>query len=263
MAGERAENKSWGFAQISFIVLMLALMALFVTLGSWQVQRLGEKEALIATVEERFHEPPSDDFPAAQDWSSTTPEALDYRPFELAGTYDHTRTVLVFTNLPDHAGPYGGVGYWVMAPLMLEDGGIVWVNRGFVPEPLADAYADGGAGPEGIVTVEGVARRPERTNSFTPAADLDARREWVRDPERLSVFLDGSPVAVAPVTLDRLAGPEGELPQGGETLISFPNRHLEYAGTWYLFAAITPIMLGFWLWRQRKGGNLAQPEKRN
>src|SRR5690606_32441062 len=88
MAGERAENKSWGFAQISFIVLMLVLMAVFVTMGSWQVQRLGEKEALIATVEERFHEPPSDDFPAAQDWSSTTPEALDYRPFKLTGTYD-------------------------------------------------------------------------------------------------------------------------------------------------------------------------------
>src|SRR5690606_3367382 len=262
MTDARTDHGGWGFAQISFIVLMLALMALFVTLGTWQVQRLAEKEALIATIEERFHEPPVE-FPATEYWSGLTPEALDYRPFELTGTYDHPQTVLIFTNLPDPAGPYGGVGYWVMAPFMPEDGGIVWVNRGFVPDPLAEGYADGGAGPEGVVTIEAVARRPERANSFTPGPNLDTRREWVRDPERLSAFLDDPSIAVAPVTLDRVAGPEGELPQGGETLISFPNRHLEYAGTWYLFAAITPIMLGFWLWRQRKGRNLAQPEKRN
>jgi len=254
--------RRWGFAQVSFVVFMLALMALFITLGTWQVQRLGEKEALIATVEERFHQPPAP-FPGAEFWSGITPEALDYRPFVLTGAYDHAATVLVFTNLPEPAGSYGGVGYWIMAPFMLEDGGVVWVNRGFVPENRAAAYADGGAGPEGTIEIEGIARRPERANSFTPAGDPAARREWVRDPERLAAFLDDPALAVAPVTLDRVARPEGELPQGGETLISFPNRHLEYAGTWYLFAAITPIMLGVWLWRQRKAGNLAQPDNRN
>src|SRR5690606_41668833 len=70
--------------------------------------------------------------------------------------------------ISEPAGSYGGVGYWVMAPFMLEDGGVVWVNRGFVPENRAAAYADGGAGPEGTIEIEGIARRPERANSFTP-----------------------------------------------------------------------------------------------
>ena len=254
-------ERRWGIAQISFIVLMLALMALFIMLGTWQVQRLSEKEALIATVEERFDQPPAV-FPDAGTWDGLDAEALDYRPVTATGSFDHARTVLIFTNLPDPVGRYGGVGYWVMAPFIPEDGGVLWVNRGFVPEAMAETYADGGAGPEGEITIEGVARRPERSNSFTPAPDLAERREWVRDPGRLAAFLE-SGASVAPVTIDLVAGPDGELPQGGETQVSFPNRHLEYAGTWYLFAAITPVMLGFWIWRQRKAGNLAPEEKGN
>ncbi|HTN61521.1 MAG TPA: SURF1 family cytochrome oxidase biogenesis protein [Devosia sp.] len=44
----------------------------------------------------------------------------------------------------------------------------------------------------------------------------------------------------------------GVLPQGGETIVAFPNNHFGYALTWFGFAIITPIMLGFWLWRQRR-----------
>ena len=53
-------------------------------------------------------------------------------------------------------------------------------------------------------------------------------------------------------TFDLPAGAPGELPQGGETQVTFSNRHLEYAGTWFIFAIITPVMLGFWLWRQTR-----------
>tara|TARA_R100000365_G_scaffold2883_1_gene8972 strand:+ start:518 stop:1339 length:822 start_codon:yes stop_codon:yes gene_type:complete len=261
-ADARQPRSYWGFRQISFVVLMAGLTALFIALGTWQVERLAEKEALIAAVEARFDLEPQP-FPAPGDWDALDPEALDYARFELTGTFDNTETVLVFTNLPDPAGPYGGVGYWVMAPFSLEQGGIVWVNRGFIPDAAAADFADGGDAPEGQVTLEAIARRPEQANSFTPDPDFGERREWVRNPERLSAFLDDAAGPIAPVTLDRIAREPGELPQGGETQITFPNRHLEYAGTWYLFAAITPIMLGFWLWRQRRPRNLAHEEKDN
>lgn len=237
--------------QVSFVVFMLGLTALFVTLGTWQVQRLGEKQTLIANVETRMGEAERA-FPEVGQWSALVPDALDYRPYRISGTFDHDQTVLIFHNLTDPQGQYGGVGYWVMAPLALEGGGIVWVNRGFVPESHADSYATGGLNAPQQATIRAIARRPERANAFTPGSDLDARREWVRDPERLTYFLGSDVGPVAPVTLDQVAGEPGMLPQGGETEVHFPNRHLEYAGTWFLFAAITPIMLGFWIWRQRK-----------
>lgn len=249
--------------QLTFIVLMLALTALFVTLGVWQVQRLAEKEIQIAAVAERVDAAPML-FPPMSDWASLDPEDLDYHPVSLTGTFDHANTVLVFTNLVDPRGPYGRVGYWVMAPFVLEGSdGIVWVNRGFVPDRAASDFAQGGAGPEGLVTIEGLLRRPERANSFTPEADLAARREWVRDPMRLAVILPDGTLPVAPLTVDLFAGAPGDLPQAGETQLSFPNRHLEYAGTWFAFALVTPLMLCFWVWRQRKSSKLAENHKAN
>lgn len=262
MQGIKGERRGPNWAQISFVVLMLGLTGLFVLLGTWQVQRLNEKEALIAAVEERLYQNPAD-FPANQSWPDLVPEDIDYRPYDLTGLFDHSQTVLVFTNLTDPVGRYRGVGYWVLAPLTLDEGGIVWINRGFVPDTQAPAFADGGDAPQGEVTVSGVARQPQSANSFTPEADIAARREWVLDPVRLSAFLPQGSQRVAPVIVEEVAGEPGALPQGGETQVEFPNRHLEYAGTWYLFAAITPIMLGFWLWRQRRPTNLADGSKDN
>ncbi|WP_196259526.1 SURF1 family protein [Pelagibacterium limicola] len=250
------------FGRIGFVVLMLLLTALFVTLGVWQLQRLAEKDALIAAVETRLTQAPLA-FPSASQWPGITPDALDYRPVSLSGTFDHARTVLVFTNLSDPQGRYGRAGYWVMSPLETADGGIVWINRGFVPEHLAAGYADGGLVSETEVRLEGIARKPEEANPFTPGPDFAARREWVRDPARLSEVARLEDIATAPVTVDLPAGEPGMLPQGGETQVTFPNRHLEYAGTWFIFAAITPIMLGFWLWRQRRSTNLAPGGRRD
>ncbi|MDB5612620.1 MAG: hypothetical protein JWQ22_273, partial [Devosia sp.] len=46
-------------------------------------------------------------------------------------------------------------------------------------------------------------------------------------------------------------GAPGELPQGGETVVEFPNNHLGYAYTWYGFAIVAVVMLVYWIWRER------------
>lgn len=259
MEGTAAPSRLSRAAQFGFVGLMAALMAVFVILGTWQLQRLAEKETLIATVEARINDAPIA-FPAAAIWPALDPDDLDYRPYRLTGVFEEENSVSIFTNLTDPQGAYGGVGYWIMTPFRLEDGGRAWVNRGFVPEPWVADYLSAVTPSGDRVTIAAVARRPERAGSFTPPSDLSARREWVRDPGRLAAFLPDPAVPVAPVTFDLPAGPEGSLPQGGETQVNFPNRHLEYAGTWYLFAAMTPVLLGFWLWGQRRR-NLAPSDK--
>lgn len=240
----------WGF-----VILMLGLTALFVTLGVWQLNRLAEKETLIAAVETRAGLDPAP-LPPVSEWQAIDPETFNFRPTIVTGTYVPEATVQVFTSLTDAQGPRGGAGYWLMTPLVLENNsGLVWINRGFIPQDLAGDFRGGADLTELKVTVAGLARKPDIANSFTPAADLAEGRDWVRDPERLSLFLPETlaDLPVAPITLDRFAGEAGELPQGGETVMTFSNRHLEYAGTWFAFALVTPIMLGFWFWRHRKG----------
>jgi surfeit locus 1 family protein len=105
------------------------------------------------------------------------------------------------------------------------------------------------------VSLSGIARAPESAGSFTPAPDRARRIEWVRDPVRLAALVDTGGRPVAPFTLDLPAGgptgfPDG-LPQGGETVMEFPNHHLGYAFTWFGFALLTPLLLAYWIWRQR------------
>ena len=235
----------WGF-----LVFMLVLMALFIALGTWQVERLGEKERLVANVTARFNEPPKP-FPEFANWKVFDAGGYDYRPVSLTGTYRPEGTVLVFTSLDEPRGRFSGPGYWVMTPFMLATGGTVFVNRGFVPEASAPGFAQGGSLEPGLISMAGVVRSAEAVGSFTPAPDLTRHVEWVRNPARLATMAGDLPQPVAPVYIDLPAGPEGALPQGGETVIEFPNNHLGYAMTWYGFALLVPFLLFFWVRRQQ------------
>lgn len=232
-----------GWLNIAFVALMLALTGLFVELGLWQVARLGEKEALIAKVAAGLASAP---LPIDQ-----LGDAVDYQPVTFAGTYIPASTVLVFTSLADPKGKFSGPGYWVMSALVLDGGGSVFVNRGFVPQDLRTDFT-GGAVPPERQTLSGIASAPEASGSFTPTADAPNDIDWVRDPRRLEVFAGDLPQPVFPFTIDLPAGEPGALPQGGETTVEFPNNHLGYAMTWFGFALITPILLVFWIIRQRR-----------
>lgn len=245
--------KAVRWSSVVFVALMVGLTGLFAYLGTWQLERLGEKEALIASVTERTVEPPRA-LPPVAEWVGFDDAVFDYRTVTATGTFVPDETVLVFTSLASDAGRYSGPGYWVVTPLALEEGGYVLVNRGFVPQRLRANYATGADAPVGTVTVTGIARGSEQATSFTPGPDLANRIEWVRSIPRISAFLDPAITPLAPVIIDAGAGEDGALPQGGGTTLSFPNNHLGYAITWFGFALLTPLLLLFWLFRGRLGG---------
>ena len=73
---------------LAFVLLMLALTGLFLWLGSWQLQRLAEKEALIATVAARMDSAPKR-LPPAAEWDNVGWDRYDYQPVTLTGSYRH------------------------------------------------------------------------------------------------------------------------------------------------------------------------------
>jgi len=250
MSGAARRGLGWG--DWLFTALMLALVAGCLALGTWQVQRLAEKEALIAAVDTRLTAPPVP-VPAATQWAGLDLDALNFQPVTLTGSYRFNQTVTVFTSLGEARGTYSGPGYWVVTPFVLADGGTVFVNRGFVPADRQEAAAMTGLPDgDGETTITGLLRPAEHAGLFVPEADMSSRVEWVRDPERLAKMVDPALAPFAPFYVDLPAGPAGQLPQGGETVVSFPNNHLGYAMTWYGFAIIGVGMLGFWLWRQAR-----------
>ncbi|HEY0291669.1 MAG TPA: SURF1 family protein [Hansschlegelia sp.] len=219
-------------------------VAILVGLGTWQLERLAWKNGLIALVSERMSEPPAP-LPPKAEWPELDIESWSYRRVSATGVFDAARESRVYTVLSDQKGRFGGPGYWIMTPLALRDGGVVIVNRGFVPEGLGRPDAEGSGDPKGEVTVVGLLRGPEGRNAFTPNDSPDQRLFFARDPSPIAAGLGISDAA--PFTIDADATPNpGGLPQGGETRIAFPNRHLEYALTWYgLAGALVAVFIAF------------------
>lgn len=237
-----------GFGFWGFIVVMLGLTGLFGWLGLWQLDRLAWKESLIAQVNARLTQPPYE-LPHPDLWPTLDLDSFSYHPVSVTGHYVPEKTVLVFTGLSDAKGRYDGPGYWVMTPLAADGGGTVFVNRGFIPQKSAPAFAAGGPVPQDEQTVIGIGVAPEEPGPFTPGPDKPNHIEYVRDPVRLATMAEIQGPVLG-ITIDAPATESGALPQGGETTIDFPNNHFGYALTWFGFAAITPILLLVWIWRQ-------------
>lgn len=229
-----------------------ALVALLVLvgLGTWQMERRAWKEDLVAMVRARTAQAPAP-VPARAHWADLTPAQDEYRPVVATGTFDHGRETLIYAVLSDARGPYHGPGYWVITPLLLADGAVVLVNRGFVPQDRRDPASRQAGQVEGPVTVTGLLRFAEDPSWFVPDND-PARDAWYRRvPGQIAAARGLSGAALFLIDADATPNPGG-LPVGGETRLSFPNRHLEYALTWYgLAATLVGVGAAFAIARRR------------
>ncbi|MCZ4271401.1 SURF1 family protein [Maritalea porphyrae] len=249
-------NRNSTIGTVIFVAGMLAAALLFVTLGFWQMERLGWKEQLIASATERANDLPTN-VPSADLWATLDPESIDFQPVTLKGSFLEHGEARIFISLPQKRNRHSGPGYWIVTPFQLADAGIVYVNRGFVPQELAfnAGYA---AAPIGQMTITGVLRKPERVGAATLEPDLAKNVDWVINPARLSTVLFGDLGTVAPFYINWQPAEEVKLPQPAQTgEIEFSNKHLEYALTWFALAAMTPVLLIFWLLRRKRNQSLA------
>ena len=226
-------------------VLFAGALAVLVGLGTWQVQRLAWKEALLATIDERIH---ADPLPL-DEVASRYPE-IEYVPVTATGRFDHAAERHVFTTWE------GESGYDVFTPLLLGENRAVFVNRGFVPFDRKDpaTRADGQVGGE--VTVTGLARRglAEKPSWVVPDNDPAKNVFYWKDVRAMRETSGLDPaIDVLPFVVDAgdAANPGG-LPVGGTTLIDLPNNHLQYAVTWYGLALALCGVFGYRLLSLRK-----------
>ena len=230
-----ARSRSVAIGGVATVVMLVPLIGL----GVWQLQRLAWKEALIAAVEERVGAP-AVDLPEPSEWSKLDPRDYEYRHVRVTGVYDLAHQLLVFRASAGGKGRFSGPGYNVMTPLTLLSGETILVNRGFVPESQKGAAS---IGPIKPTTVSGLMRASEDRTWFTPADDPAKGAWFTRDVEAMAAALKLGPHA--PFSLDADAGPE-PLPEGGDTIVSFPNSHLSYAVTWFGMAlALVGVYLAF------------------
>lgn len=229
------------------------VLACLIALGTWQLERLAWKNDLIAQVQARTTQPPVP-APPPRDWALVDRSHDEYLPVTASGRFDHGRETLIYTVLSEPKGPYKGPGFLVITPLIQADGSAILVNRGFVPEDRRDPRTRAEGQVAGPVTVTGLLRMPEEASWFVPA-NAPERNAWFRrEPQEIARARGLADVA--PFTIDADAAPNpGGLPQGGETRLSFPNKHLEYALTWYgLAVTLVGVYVAFVITRLRGTG---------
>lgn len=265
-----ATGQPRSIAKAVLAIIALLLIVLFAGLGTWQVQRLQWKLALIDRVESRVRASPVAP-PAPARWAQVSRESDEYRHVRLAGhfLYEYTTPVQAVSEL--------GAGFWLLTPLCTTEGSIVLVNRGFLgaadareryPARRAEGNPCAAAAPAHSLT--GLLRITEPGGGFLRENDPVRNRWFSRDVAAIAAArgLDnagpvGAP-AVAPFFVDaaRAQDPAGapEAPVGGLTVISFQNNHLVYAITWY---ALALMVIAAWWFVARSGPRGATRAKDN
>jgi surfeit locus 1 family protein len=227
-ADATARSPRGPFALALLTIAFLAGFALFAALGIWQVQRLHWKHDLIVRVDARIHAAPIP-APDAAAWAVATAHEQEYRRVALHGTWlagHDTRTQAVTE---------AGAGHWLLRPLRRDDGSVVLVNLGFVPEGVQVA-----APSAERAGVTGLLRLSEPGGGFL-RRNVPAQERWYsRDVAAIATHrgLDG----VLPFFVDADAASAVQAgtpwPRGGLTVVRFRDSHLGYALTWIALALL-------------------------
>lgn len=228
--------------------LVLAVFAVLVSLGTWQVNRLVWKENLLATIVERMQgEPlPLDEVIAIK----VAGGDIEYRRVTLTGHFLHEREQYFFTTLN------GRSGYNVYTPFELGGGSLIFVNRGFVDIELRDRHKRRPGLLLGEVSITGLARDRlvDKPSMMVPDNDPAANIFYWKDIEGMAANagIDGANADLVNffVDADDTSNPGG-WPIGGVTIVDLPNNHLQYAVTWYGLALALVGVTGFFMLRRK------------
>ncbi|MGO7985228.1 SURF1 family protein [Rhizobium leguminosarum] len=219
-------------------ILVLIALAILISLGTWQVERLHWKEGLIADIAARQAASP---VPLADiEAMAAAGGDIEYRKVTASGRYINNKERHFFATWR------GQTGYYIYTPLELADGRILFVNRGFVPYDNKEPETRMQGQLTDQQTVTGLAREklPGKPSWVVPDNDVAKNIFYWKDLDVMaeSVGLEKASVIPFFVDADSTPNPAG-LPIGGVTQMDLPNNHLQYAFTWYGLAAVLLVVV--------------------
>jgi len=248
-------GRRFDLGRLSFGLFTLAMVAAFVALGLWQLQRRVEKHALIAALTERLAAAPGP-LPLSVQWNVLTPERDEFRRVTFSATYAKPDAMVYASGSAireDMSGPVT----WAFLPAKLPSGETVVVNTGFVENTMQDRAVEDRAVARlldnGPVMLTGYLRFPESGGLFTPAANIGKRLWFARDvpdmARQLGWGVGESRLAPFYIDLESPAPPNG-IPKPGPLHVHLKDDHMQYAITWFSLAFAVMIAFGVW-WRRK------------
>jgi surfeit locus 1 family protein len=226
---------------------ILAMCAVCVRLGFWQLDRLEQRRARNAVVLAGMRQAPRPVDAALVAEMRRNPARLAYRRVVARGRYLPAAEIVLRGRVEG-----GRPGVHLATPLLLDEGGVLLVNRGWVPAADAITPSERPAPPAGTVAVEGILQEVPVTQdrggrSVSARGDTAYRR---LDRGEAGARLGGR---VLPMYL-QLLGDTGRAARSLPVAVPPPpldeGPHLGYAIQWFSFALIGVVGL-FVLLRRR------------
>ena len=215
-------------------LLTIILFTVFVSLGTWQLQRRAWKLDLISRVEAQLAKTPVA-APERDQWQRIGQQDA-YLPVTITGIYPDSGETLV------QAMTALGSGYWVISPLQRDDGSFVLINRGFVDSAHRAPTSRPQPQQAEPVTIGGLLRLSEPGGRVLRPNRPAENRWYSRDVTAIGKVLKLPVEDLAPYFIDANALTSAAAwPVGGLTVVKFRNTHLIYAITWYTLALLTLV----------------------
>ncbi len=203
-------------------------------LGFWQVQRLAEKNALIAKIDAQLTAAPITLSEALK--RREAGEDMNYIAVTASGQFSIGKEIHKLTS------HQGQPGFSVISPYVSADGVVVLVDRGTVPE----AFADPATRPEKPTpSITGFLRLHDKGQGVFDAENNPGSNQWYwwDVPAMLGAAQVPPEAKVLDLVLHRLpAAGDTALPLVPAAKADLRNNHLGYAITWFGLAAALAVM---------------------
>lgn len=208
-------------------VAALVVVATGIALGRWQLDRAAQKEALAAQLVERLQAPP---VPLSELVASTDTAALLHRQVQLQGEWVPGRLWFL-----DNRQMNGHVGFFVLAPLRLDGGPVVLVQRGWAPRDFQDrSRLPEVSTPTGRVTLVGrVAPPPPRLYDLG-----EAGAGAIRQNIDLAALAQETGLPLLPLSVLQTGDARDGLSRDWPAPAADVHKHYGYAFQWFGLSAL-------------------------
>lgn len=239
---------------IGFGIATLIIVATLLSLGFWQLQRRGEKHALIAALDARITQAPVA-LPSPDRWSAMSAATDEFRRVTFTATYKPQPDAMVYSSGSGVRPDVPGAVTWAFLPAALPDGATVVINTGFVQNTMQDRAQQDRVVKTLLtgapVAMTGYLRYPETAGTLTPHEDVAKRLWFNRDQRAMASALGWGDVAPFYVDLEALV-PANGIPKPGPLVVRLKDDHMQYAITWFSLAAAVVIAFGVWTRGQKR-----------
>lgn len=223
----------------------LCAVIILVLLGTWQVHRLQWKLGVIEKVEHSLS------LPAYQlddaDLNELNIDHFQYRVVKMHGRFLHEDEHYLYFGEKIFKGE---VGFLVLTPLILANGQVILVDRGWVPKTLKDPVSRPDSLVKGEVEVTGMLHKGEVPGWFTPENDPDRNLWfWIDVPDMLKSYSNNGLTSFYIRALAKQN--QADFPVPGEKEVKYRNDHLQYAVIWYSLAIILIVIYVLYHFRRQ------------